>query len=223
MASKKTKKKADHATAVPAVAMVTPQQKIDGGRKQIDAIKASADFAKAADVEAKVNEWSDAIDKWQANGKQITGLLAQVETLRGNEPILARRCDTKKRAVFSAITDYSDGSIDVVQGFGCAVLGHQALPPASMPQNLHDRHSKTKGTAMVGWKTMHGKFDFQVQYATDPADPATHADPIMVSKSTFKLAGQVHEATLHFRVLTLDPKLPGGKSDWTPWVPVIVG
>jgi hypothetical protein len=59
-----------------------------------------------------------------------------------------------------------------------------------------------------------------VQYTTNLADPATFAAPVLSSKASFKLSGQAPGATIHFRV---QAKLPGGKTDWTAWVPVIVG
>lgn len=216
-------KKADRATAVPTERLVTRKEKIDGGRAQIGAIQKSADYPQAADVKAKTEDWGAVIDGWEANGKQIAALELQLDAHKANEPVFARRWDTKKRAVFSAITDYADGSIDKVHGFGCGVLGHEPLPPASVPQNLRDKHSKVHGTAAAEWDTMYGKYGFLVQHAADPANAATYAEPVVSSKSTFKLAGQVRGATIYFRVLTLDPKLPGGKTDWTPWVPVVVG
>jgi len=218
-----TPKKADRATAVPTERMVTRKERIEGGRAQLGAIQNSPDYGQAADVKAKAGEWSAVIDAWDANGTQIAALELQLDALKANEPVFARRWDTKKRAVFSAITDYADGSIDRVHGFGCAVLGHDPLPPADAPQNLRDKHSKVHGTAAAEWDTMNGKHDFLVQHAKDPADPSTYADPVVSSKATFKLAGQARGATIFFRVLTLDPKLPGGKTDWTAWVPAVAG
>jgi hypothetical protein len=218
-----TPKKGDRATAVPKERMVTRSEKIKGGRAQIGAIQNSPDYAKAADVQAKTGEWSAAIDAWDANQAQMANLALQLATLKANEPVLARRWATKKRAVFSAITDYADGSIDRVHGFGSNVVGHDPLPPAGAPENLRDKHSKAHGVAAVQWDTMNGDYDFLVQHAADPADASTYADPVTSSKASFKLAGQKRGATVYFRVLTLDPKLPGGKSDWTPWVPAIAG
>jgi hypothetical protein len=218
-----TPKKADRATAVPTERLVTRKEKIDGGRAQIGAIQKGADYPQAPDVKAKTDEWGAVIDGWEANGKQIAALSLQLAALKANEPVFARRWDTKKRAVFSAITDYADGSIDKVHGFGCAVQGHEPLPPAGVPQHLRDKHSKVHGTAIAEWDTVHGRHDFMVQHATDQHDAATFAEPVVSSKSTFKLPGQTRGATIYFRVQALDPKLPGGKTDWTPWVPVIVG
>jgi hypothetical protein len=45
------------------------------------------------------------------------------------------------------------------------------------------------------------------------------------SSSPWKLTSrraQPPGATLHFRVMVLDPKLPDGHGDWTAWAPVIV-
>jgi hypothetical protein len=222
MASKK-KNKADRATAIPTEKLVSKKNKIAGGRKQISAILNSPEITVASDVKQKATDWSLLIDAWEANGKQILATRTLLATLEANEPAFARRWDTRKRATFSAVTDYADGSIDTVNGFGCGVLGHHVLAPASAPTNLKDGDSSTKGTAYAVWDTVHGRYDFEVQHATDPATPSTYSDPVSTSRASFKLAGQARGATLYFRVLTLDPKLPGGKSDWTPWVAVVVG
>jgi hypothetical protein len=45
----------------------------------------------------------------------------------------------------------------------------------------------------------------------------------MCKKTRFALPGQTVGATLHVRALALDPALPNGQSDYTPWVATIVG
>jgi hypothetical protein len=44
-----------------------------------------------------------------------------------------------------------------------------------------------------------------------------------VTRSRVTITGQTPGATLHLRVQTLDSKLPNGKSDFSPWVAIIVG
>lgn len=221
MASKK--KKADRATAVPPEVMVTVDQKIERGRSLITKMQNSADWANAPDVQKRTGEWGQVMDDWEANRKARAPLLAKLATLDANDLVFARRFDTKKRAVAGSVTDFADGSRDVVHGFGWSVLGHDPLAPATTPTNLHDTHSKVKGTASVGWDTTYGKFQYQVQHATNTADPSTFSDPITTSRASFKLEGQTRGATIYFRVCALDPKLPNGKTDWSAWVPAQVG
>lgn len=61
-----------------------------------------------------------------------------------------------------------------------------------------------------------------MQTATNPADPATYSEPVMVSKSKITFANKPPGSTIDVRVLTLDAKQPTGKSEYTPWVSVIV-
>ena len=54
-------------------------------------------------------------------------------------------------------------------------------------------------------------------------NPATIVGPIVVGTTVFKLPGQTPGAIVYVRVLTIDPKLPTGQSEYTPWVAVMVG
>jgi hypothetical protein len=38
----------------------------------------------------------------------------------------------------------------------------------------------------------------------------------------FHLLGQAAGTTVYFRVAALDKKLPGGQTEWTTWVPILV-
>ena len=216
-------KKADRATAVPPEAMGTKKTKVAGARKLIGAMQGSPEWPAAPNVQTTTAAWAKATDDWEANDEELAVAKQKVAAIEAREPVLERRWHAKKRACSGAVTDHGDGSKDKVHALGWAVLNHDPLAPAEVPQNLRDKHSKVHGTATAGWDTNHGKFQFQVQHATNPADAATLSEPMTTGKSTFKLPGQVRGATIHFRVLTLDPKLPTGKTDWTLWVPVVVG
>jgi len=47
--------------------------------------------------------------------------------------------------------------------------------------------------------------------------------PILCKRARFTLSGEALGAALSFRVLALDPSLPNGQSDYTPWLAVTVG
>jgi len=222
--SNKQQQHVDRATAVPKKAMVKTQAKIDGAHDQASASKGSPGWSTAPqDVQSTAADWSKAADDLDANGKAIQAKLLELEALRANEPVLLRRWSAKKRAFFSAVNNYADGSKDVITGLACNVLVHQPLPLSGVPQDLRDTHSKVRGTASAAWETMNGKREFMVQCATDKTNPATFSDPVFVSKASIKLTGETPGTTLQVRVLTLDSRLPGGKSQYTDWVPVVVG
>jgi hypothetical protein len=216
-------KKADRATAVAPNEMLTKQEKINGGRALIAAMKKSTDWSNAADAQKTALDWEALINQWEANGQQIKDTRTLLDKLEGNELVLARRWDTKRRATGGAVTDFADGSRDTVHGFGWRVLGHDALPLAELPTNLRDKHSKVYGTAIATWDSSHGKYDFQVQHTINTADPSTFSGPMTSSKATFKLPAQTRGTTIYFRVRALDARLPGGATDWTSWVGVQVG
>jgi hypothetical protein len=215
-------KKADHATAVPKAGMTTPAKKIQGARDQIAAFNKSPGLGSASQaVKDAAAAWGTATDAYDTNTRAIPPAVQAATVLRNNQPVLARRWAAKKRAFFAAVNDYADGSADTITALSCEVQGHAALPPAGVPLNVHDAKSKVSGTAEAVWKR--NKHEFLVQTCTNPADPTTFAEPVCVSKARYKLANQTPGATIHLRVLTLDPKLPNGKSAYTPWIPVVVG
>jgi len=57
----------------------------------------------------------------------------------------------------------------------------------------------------------------------NPADASTYQEPVHISRSRYTVTGQTPGATLNIRVQALDSKLPTGKSEWSAWVPIIVG
>jgi hypothetical protein len=214
-------KKADQATAVPKPGMNTPTKQIQGARDQIGAFNKSPGAPAAPQaVKDAAAAWETATDAYDTNTKAIPPAEQAVKVLRDNQPVLRRRWAAKKRAFFAAVNDYADGSADTITGLSCEVMGHALLPPAGVPVDLHDAKSKVPGTAEAVWQT--NRHEFLVQTCTNPADATTFAEPVCVSKARYKLANQTPGATIHVRVLTLDPKLPTGKSAYTPWIPVVV-
>ena len=221
---KKDQKKIDKAVAVITDACSTPAEMADCGHKHLTAMQKSSLWATLpADVQQAGVDLDVASTNIEANDALIAGLLAKVDAARTNHPILIRRWIGKKRACLTKVTDHADGSKDTVVNLGFDVFVTQPLPPSGVPQNLRDKHSKVHGEAHAKWDRAPTDHDYMVQHATDPSNPTTYSAPVVVSKVTFKLPGQVPGATIHLRVLAIDPKLPTGQSDYTAWVPLLVG
>lgn len=217
----KPKTKSDVAQAVPKPGKDTVKDRIKDARDQLNAFKTSPGAAAAPlDVHDTADAWGKSIDDLEANDQKIAPAETALQTLRNNEPVLVRRSDTKKRAFFSAVNVYCDGSADKITGLSCQVMSRASLPPSGVPEGLHDARPTTRGVAEAAWKR--NKRSFLVQTCTNPADAATFAEPVYVSKTKYRLTGQTPGVVLHIRVLTLDAKLANGKSDWTPWVPINV-
>src|SRR5262249_8734931 len=154
------------------------------------------------------------------NLKKIGPARSALATLITNQRVLERRWSAKKRAFYSAVNIHADGSKDTVSNLGCEVLNAQPIPPQGVPQNVHDRHLKVRGSAGAIWDTTR-KPDFMVQICTNPADPSTYQEPVHISRSRYTVTGQTPGATLHLRVQALDSKLPNGKSEYSAWVAII--
>jgi hypothetical protein len=137
--------------------------------------------------------------------------------------VLARRWRTCADGTLVAVNEHCDGNADKVRSLGCGVRTWTPRPAARVPEGLQAKRSKTRGTAEVTWETKRGDHrNYEVQYATNPDDPATHSEPKVVSSGTFALGDQTPGATLHFRVRAIDAKHPDGHSAWTAWVPAMV-
>src|SRR5207245_1452138 len=59
---------------------------------------------------------------------------------------------------------------------------------------------------------------FVVQWATDPATPATASPNIAYTKTRFVLPDQTSGAMIHFRVAYQDSSLLEGHGPWSAWV-----
>lgn len=224
MKKKKKETKIDKATAITTEPCGTADQMASCGHKHYAAMQKSQSWASVpTDVQQAGLDLDTASGNVETNVTLVTNLAAQLDAARANGLILLRRWASKKRACLTKVTDYADGSKDIVLGLGFGVLTSQAVPPAGVPENLRDKHSKVHGEAHGQWNKPLHKHDFMVQHATEPSNPATYSTPVVVSKTTFKLAGQIPGATVYLRVLTIDPKLPTGQSEFTAWVPVMVG
>jgi hypothetical protein len=222
-----SKKKApppvDQATAVAKPGMNTLTKKVSGTQAQVTATKASPGWASAPpEVQKKLDEWGQSGSDMDANQKKIGPARSALALLIGNQRVLQRRWSAKKKAFYSSVNDYADGSKDIIANLALDVLTMQPVAPQGVPQNVRDRHLKTRGSAGAAWDRMK-KPDFMVQTCTNPADPSTYGELCHVTRSLFTITGQTPGATLQVRVQTLDSKLPNGKSEFSPWVPIIVG
>jgi hypothetical protein len=105
--------------------------------------------------------------------------------------------------------------------FALDVAKRSETPLETVPENLRGIRGEP-GTATAKWKTHSGNRGFMLQHAAEVANAATHSTPAYVSAGSFVLDGQTPGATIFFRVAACDPRLPGGQTAYTPWVPVMV-
>ncbi len=188
----------------------------------VNAMKVSTEWALPPDVQAPANAWMATATALGAGEQHIDDLLKQVSVARTAQQVLMRQWATQGRVCLGAVDAHCDGDKDKVASLGYKSPGRTPRPAASTPTNLERRATKLRGLAIVTWVSDRYRHDYQVQWATNTADPTTYSVPAVTSKRTFKLAGQVSGAVLYFRVLVIDAKLPTGHTDWTAWLQVTV-
>jgi hypothetical protein len=212
----------NHALARFTEPMDTPAEKITGAGVHIAAIKASASWGTAADIQAAVKFWDGETENLTAGETLIASLEKQLAAARSTQDVNLRRWRMRRQGVLTAINVFCDGSRDTMLTFGVAVADPGAHVEAGVPVDLKSTKSAKSGVAGVAWYgTPENRNGFMVQHATDTADPATYSAPIPCSKRSFQLPGQTPGATIYFRVLAQDPTLPGGQTAWTAWVAAI--
>jgi hypothetical protein len=155
--------------------------------------------------------------------QSIASLEKQIGVARTNQLANLRRWALQRQAVLSAINVFCDGSKDTMLTFGVEVATATIHHPASIPVGITAR--KGKVSRQVAWQwllTPKNRYGFMVQHATNVADATTYSQPMSCSKRSFKLLLQTPGTAISLRVMGLDPSLPTGQTDWSPWVPNMV-
>jgi hypothetical protein len=215
----------DRATARFTETMVTPAEKVVGAGTAIAAIKASPSWPLpgAADIQTLVGFWTTETANLSTGETLIAALEKQLATARSNQLATLRRWGLRRQGVLNAINVFCDGSKDTMTTFGVTVAGLVPHVGASVPVDLKSMKSKAPGIAGVKWYgTPENRAGFLVQHATNTADATTYSATVPSTKRSFKLPGQTPGATIYFRVLAVDPTLPGGQTAWTAWVAAVV-
>jgi hypothetical protein len=214
--------KIDNATPVLTGPTENTEDKVSATQTHYNAMKASTDWTAATDVQTAANDWLAVATNLSTNEQAIADLMKQLAAKRVAEVTLLVQWATQKDVCLAAVRKFCAGSSAKVQGFGYAVAGRTPRPPAPVPSNLLGKRVKVAGTAWLTWTGDAYRRQYQAQWATDSTNPATFSAPRTVGGRSFKLPGQTSGATLHFRVLALDPRLPTGQTDWSPWAAVVV-
>jgi hypothetical protein len=213
--------KAIHAQPVVTEAHRTPDEMAQCTYTHYNALAASSEWADTA-LHQPADDWKATADDLKANHQKLEDLLKQVAAARAQEEVLMRRWVNKAQACVTAVSTHCDGNADKVKNCGFGVGKRTKRPPAEMPTNVQPKKSKGHGAAGVTWQSDGRRHDYQVQWAQNPADPATYAQPAVVSKRKFELTGQTIGVVLNFRVRVIDAKIPAGYTDWTAWLAVTV-
>jgi hypothetical protein len=215
--------KTDYALASMPGATGTPVEMVDTGTLAISGINGSSSLPGAPDVQVALGFFTTENDNLAANNKKKDDLRQKLAQAEADEVTIVRRWGLRRAGLLHAVNVACDGSKEKVQAFNLNVVQRNKRPPASVPADLHQAKSKKPTTAVVAWTPNKGGDGYLLQHATNMNDPATYTPPIMCTRARFALPGQALAATLYFRVLALDPGLPGGQSEYTAWLTVTVG
>jgi hypothetical protein len=215
--------KADYAIATMSGLTSTPEEMVTTGSAAISGIKGSPSLAGAPDVQTALDLFITKNDSLDANNQKKEDLRQKLAQVEADEVTLVRRWGLRRQGVLHAVTVQCDGSKEKVQAFNLGVVQRNKVPPATVPANLRQGKSPKPTTPVVVWDRVVGRDGYLLQHATSINDPTTYVGPIMCKRARFALPGQTLAATLYFRVLSLDPALPGGQTEYTAWVAVTVG
>jgi hypothetical protein len=205
--------------------MDTSAEKVVGAGVHIAAIMASSSWGlpTAADLQVATKAWATETANITAGETLIAGLEKQLEAARSDQLATLRRWGLRRQGVLNAVNLFCDGSKDTMKTLGVAVAVDAPHVEPGVPVDVKPIKSSKTGVSGVRWYgTPANRSGFQVQHATNTADPATYSAPIACSKRSFYLSGQLPAATIYFRVLAVDPMMPGGQTAWSAWVAAVV-
>ena len=102
------------------------------------------------------------------------------------------------------------------------VIVHARIGALGAPVGLVGHPGNGYGEANLAWTKGNAIHGWLVQYATDPANPASVSAAIPSTKRAIKLSGLPHGANVSFRVAAIDPASATGMTPWSPWAVVTV-
>lgn len=210
----------DHASATIKKATNSDPKKIEVGRAVVTGVLASPTIGSAPDVATNANKWTANIDALETNAKLTITLRSQVKTTAAKQRTLRRQWAASKKQLLTSVDLFAAGSADVMQAFGVDVITHEtgADPATIAPGNLVAGPGKKHGQVFSEWVSAIRGRHFVVQWATDPASPATWSPNIAYTKKKFILSGQLSATSVHFRVAYQASALPDGHGLWSPWI-----
>ena len=213
--------KVEHAVAKMPEPIATPEELIAAGEKHIPAIKANT--AISPEVATAADQWNTAHLAHAAAHKKVVDADVAAAKARTERATTERECIGRARGCLQAITVDAAGSEKAIKAYGVDVGERLESPLEDTPTGLLGVKTLKTGMANWKWKTHKRNHGYMAQWATDPANVATHSAQIYCTRGKFSLTAQTPGATLHLRVAALDSRLLGGQTAFTAWVSVPVG
>jgi hypothetical protein len=165
-----------------------------------------------------VKAWDGDATNIDAQAKVLAALRAELKTAVAK--LASLRCDwqTSKVQVMSIATSVCAGSPDRVKALNLDVVAHARLGALAAPIGVAGVPGVGNGEVTLAWTKGNVIHGWLVQYATDPANPASFSAAIPSTKRKITLSGLPHGANLSFRVAAIDPASTTGLTPWSAWV-----
>jgi hypothetical protein len=123
-----------------------------------------------------------------------------------------------RKHTIGAVNVFCAGSAQLIESFGFdEFVKAPADADITVPTDIITSPGANLGEVDVAWDGV-DRHGFMLQWATDPANPATFSQGIPCTVPNFTLTGQTSAATLHFRIAAIDPSQPGHVTAFSGWV-----
>ncbi len=216
------KERAPRATPALTEPSESVTEKIAAARTHIQAMKDSEEWPTAPKVQKAADTWSTANDDLAAQYRRVLDFEKELDVARSHLEVVERRWSHAENGVLASVAVHCDGNANKVKKLGYRLRTWTPRAPHETPEGLQGKRGKPR-TATATWEThRHDDRTYQVQHATRPDDASTHSEPIVVRGGKLVLDDQTPGETIHFRVRTIDAKIPSGYTEWTAWVAVMV-
>jgi hypothetical protein len=216
--SKNKKPPVDRAVATIKRPIRTDAQKVTVTHEISQAMQSSPDWSASSALQTAVKAWDAEATNIDAQAKVLAGLRADTKTALAK--LASLRCDWQvaKVQVMGTATSVCAGSPDRVKALNLDVLVHTRIGALAVPVGLAGVPGTGNGEVTLTWTRGNAIHGWLVQYATDPANPASFSTPSPSTKRKLTLNGLPHSANLSFRVAAIDPASPTGMTPWSAWV-----
>jgi hypothetical protein len=199
----------------------TSGQIVDTTHSSVAAMKASSEWANAADVQTAVAKWSTAADEIAGNAAIIAQLKDQLKAAVAKQRTLTHTWSVCTQQVLTSVDAYCANSPVKIQSFGLVAVTATAHALLDVPTDIASSPGPLPGESRFTWARGLAIHGFLVQHATDTGNPASFSPATPCSKVRFTFSPPPvlpSGSSVYLRVAAIDPHAALGQSPWSAWV-----
>jgi hypothetical protein len=196
----------------------TDAEKVSVTRQITSAMKVTPTWTASPTLQAAATAWNAAADGVESNAKSVKDARAKLAQLEAAQRTARKTWALATRQILSTAAIAAAGSPDTVQALGFDVFTRVVTGLQPAPGGVVSSPGTVTGEAVVSWQKGSARNGFQLQRATDPANPATVSAAIACTKTKYTVEGEKSASTIYFRVAAVDPQSKTGISPWSDWV-----